>query len=577
MSVGQAGDIHKWIRSKVRFVLGCDFALSGLTDNKNGAYSRYLTQLIKARGNPMPKMLFVQADSTQRYADGTAGQTELDKTILRTLWGGRETTASAPPAAVELAGMAGEGFDVVTLMFTLHYFFKDVATLNGFLRNVSESLKVGGYFVGCCFDGDKVVSMLDDIPTGSAKRGTDGSSDIWTITKKYDSSMHTLPSDETGLGKPIDVGFISIGEAKTEYLVSWPYFERRMNEIGLELLNADELVTLGLQHSTNLFSASYDMAVASGKTFPMSASMKTFSFLNRWFIFRRRTTGSMSYAENLATAPVVLDRIEPRVSNTMSTTLAPLPAPIATPAPSDASIEPAVAEEADEADEADVVEEMPASVPGLKLATGPAYAFYHKSAPKDDLKIKDRQWKRYISTFAPFVFKDTVNPSVTYTSLEAVLGAAKYQTATNKQELGAQIFGSLGNIHQAILEEKRSLTGGTRPLTAEEEASFVEKEGTMYRNAQKLTEMKKTGAKFVGESWASNIDSVLHNYLRQRFEGDVHFRDILQGVERQSAKLVYYMAGGGNELSGTLKEDGSIEGMNVYGKALMKLVGLKYE
>jgi hypothetical protein len=234
-----------------------------------------------------------------------------------------------------------------------------------------------------------------------------------------------------------------------------------------------------------------------------------------------------------------------------------------------------VGAEVDEAEEA--VGDMPASVSALKLATGPAYAFYHKSAPKDDLKIKDRQWKRYISTFAPFVFKDTVNPSITYTSLEAVLGAAKYQTATNKQELGAQIFGSLGNIHQAILEEKRSLTGGTRPLTAEEEASFVEKEGTMYRNAQKLTEIKKTGAKFVGESWASNIDSVLHNYLRQRFEGDTHFRDILQGVERQSAKLVYYMAGGGNELSGTLKEDGSIEGMNLYGKALMKLVGLKYE
>ncbi|NBT58979.1 hypothetical protein EBT16_09375, partial [bacterium] len=144
-------------------------------------------------------------------------------------------------------GMAAEGFDVVSLMFTLHYFFKDVSTLNGLLRNLSESLKVGGYFVGCCFDGEKVVSLLHDVPTGGTKRGTEGSSDLWTITKQYEESMVVLPGDETGLGKAIDVGFISIGESYTEYLVHWDYFVRRMSDIGMELLNAEELVTLGLQ------------------------------------------------------------------------------------------------------------------------------------------------------------------------------------------------------------------------------------------------------------------------------------------------------------------------------------------
>ena len=63
MSVGQAGDIHKWVRSKVGWVLGCDIALTGLTDNKNGAYARYLTLLSKSK-IPIPRMLFVPVSYT---------------------------------------------------------------------------------------------------------------------------------------------------------------------------------------------------------------------------------------------------------------------------------------------------------------------------------------------------------------------------------------------------------------------------------------------------------------------------------------------------------------------------------
>jgi len=212
----------------------------------------------------------------------------------------------------------------------------------------------------------------------------------------------------------------------------------------------------------------------------------------------------------------------------------------------------------------------------LRIAGGVAHQFYHKSAAKDDLKIKDKNWKRYLSTFAPFTYRDVHTPAVSYTCLEAVLGAAKYQRATDKPELGAQTFGALGNIHQAIIAEKAALTEGKRVLTPDEEASFSDKEGTALRNAQKPTEIRKTGAKFKADKWDEAAESVLNDYLRQRFEGDAHFRQILEAAATLNVRLVYYVAGGGNELSGTVNDDGTIEGRNLYGRALMRLVGMTY-
>lgn len=546
LSVGQAGDIHKWIRSRVGLVVGVDIALAGLIDNINGAYRRYLNQMIQRKG-AVPPMLFIQADSGLRLSDGSAGQTLMDRSMLRTLWG--ENIPEAPLASADLRGVAARGFDVATLMFSLHYFFKDRATVEGLLRNLSETVKVGGYFIGCCFDGHTVANLLRDLPVDGIKRGTEDSTDLWTIKKKYEGSE--LPDNETGLGKAIDVSFISIGESYTEYLVSFPYLQERMNEIGFELLNVEELNGLGLTHSTNMFKESFEMAEGSGRTFPMSSTVKQFSFLNRWFIFRRRNTGSGAAAPSLAAAAV-------------------LPAQ----QPAQQVEEPSLTQVREEQVIAPVVADINT---GLVLADGPAYQFYHKSAAKDELKIGDKNWKRYLSTYAPFAFKDPSNPAITYSSLEAALGAAKFAVASNKPELGPQIFSEAGSIHQRIEARKRELTGGTRPLSAEETAMFVDEEGNAYRDAMKSAAVKKVGAKMNEEAWSAAEDRLLGEFVRQRFEGDKHFKEILEAVSSVKGRLVFYAAGGGSMLSGSVKPDGTIEGTNKYGRALMRVVGLRME
>ncbi len=622
-SMGQAGDIHKWIDRRVGWVLGGDIAESGLTDNRNGAYRRLMNRLLR---NPrgIPPMIFVQADSSKRYSDGSAGMTELDRVLLQTLWG--TEIPNAPALAADMRGRAAQGFDVASLMFSLHYFFKDRATLDGLLRNLADTVRVGGFFVGCCFDGDKVVDLLKDVEAGGIKRGQDKAGPVlWTIKKRYDGNE--LPANDECLGKMIDVNFISIGEELyTEYLVSWAYFVERVKEIGLELCNAEELDILGLQYSTNTFDVSYDMALKSRRINEMeSDALKTFSFLNRWFIFRRRSEGEglVAAAPGVAVAPSLQvaneragpqgplmspPREEPPAAVRIPTNPISVPVGTVTTAEGAAAaqspaeenqVQPAAAaaaeaeEEALEEEQQAVAQAEPevsysndASTPspespdgaeaanGLKVAAGPIYKFYHKSSPADDLKLKNKHWRRFISTFAPYGFKDSKNPAIVYPNLEAALGSAKFQIASDQPALGPQVFGAAGNIHQEFEGKRAALN---HVPTEEELASLIEQEGKAMQEAQRIKYGKLAGtkAKFNEAAWIDGREAVLVEYVRQRYENDSEFRKILDAVKKNDGRLVYSPLGSGNELSGKVEGD-TITGDNLYGRALMRVIGLKY-
>ena len=46
------------------------------------------------------------------------------------------------------------------LCLVSHYFFENEVKLFGFLQNVSENLKVGGKYVACLFDGNRIFDLL---------------------------------------------------------------------------------------------------------------------------------------------------------------------------------------------------------------------------------------------------------------------------------------------------------------------------------------------------------------------------------------------------------------------------------
>ena len=115
--------------------------------------------------------------------------------------------------------------------------FESKSKLHGFLRNVAETTKEGGYFVGTTYDGMEVFKLLKSkqIKKGeSISYSADNQPDdtIWQVTKQYDKEDF-IP-DDSCLGYKIDVYQDSINKVFSEYLIHYPYFKRRMEENGFE-------------------------------------------------------------------------------------------------------------------------------------------------------------------------------------------------------------------------------------------------------------------------------------------------------------------------------------------------------
>jgi hypothetical protein len=302
-AVGRANDLHRWRRAGLSFVLGVDATGACCLDNEDGAYKRLLDTIVQARkykhkgGNlPIPRMFFVIADSSKRLEDGSAaGDNEQEADMLRAIIGRVEPIGPIPPA-IEKHGLArlASGADTAVCMYALHYFFQNEETLNGFLQNIADNLKVGGVFVGTNFDGQAVYDLLRGTAKGQTKSGMDDGKVLWEITKLYDDNGY-LPQDDTALGMAIDVKFISIGATHTEYLVPWNLFVAKMKTIGCELLSREELDEVGLGNSTNMYETSYAMATKTEdgrKKYGMNEASRQYSFLNRWYIFKRTSQGT---------------------------------------------------------------------------------------------------------------------------------------------------------------------------------------------------------------------------------------------------------------------------------------------
>lgn len=286
VACGKAGDLYKWKYNGAKYVLGIDMAGDNITNISDGAYKRYL-QLIQTLGkNNVPTVAFAIGNSSKNIVTGEAGANSEERDILRSIFGRIQPEGSVPKYIKNvMEGSFRDGADVAACMFALHYFFESNETLNGFLTNLSDMVKPGGYFIGCCFDGQKVFNLLRATEKGHSKSGVEGDIPIWTITKEYDNE-ELLPNDSSvGLG--INVEFISIGNAHKEYLVSFELLVSKLSTIGFKLLNNDDLHRMNLKHSTNTFDNSHTMAKQNGKKFNMTPSVQEFSFLNRWFIFKR--------------------------------------------------------------------------------------------------------------------------------------------------------------------------------------------------------------------------------------------------------------------------------------------------
>lgn len=321
LAVGKGGDIQKWIEAKLHFVFGLDVSEDNVINSYDGAYARCVKYAEKTpldKGDKFPFMVFARGDSgklirsrthsltesgnafmkTSSSSSSSSNDTSMYKAIADTVFGeGQHDPKIVGRELMKYHGIGRDGFDVCSVQFAVHYFWKDIETLHTFMRNVSECTKDGGYFVGTCFDGRRMFDMLqkytttypmvyeDDAPPDKRRV-------ILSVMKKYDKAEYH--DDETSIGYAIDVFQESINSTHTEYLVNMVYLERLMRNYGFALVQRDVAKRdLLLPSGMGSFSELYEMMCMDmsynirGREGEMTETLKTISFMNSYFAFQK--------------------------------------------------------------------------------------------------------------------------------------------------------------------------------------------------------------------------------------------------------------------------------------------------
>ena len=275
LSFGQGGDTQKYINKdfKCKLLIGID-----ISSNIKEACRRFYT-VNKGMGG-FTKGVFFRADTGKNISsressdiDGiTEGERKHSNTMINILYGNNLPIPKEYEGINRRYGnLANGGFDVISSQFSMHYYFEREETFYGFLENLKENIKVGGYFIGTCYDGTKIFNYFkyknekmrmiwygDDIDDTDDTDDTDSSAGsieeyneydyfefkdnlqnkVFSIKKKYDIDDFTYTPGETEnmFGHKIEVFMDSIGQSIDEYLVNFQFFIDIMKENGFQLV-----------------------------------------------------------------------------------------------------------------------------------------------------------------------------------------------------------------------------------------------------------------------------------------------------------------------------------------------------
>lgn len=294
-AVGMGGDFSKWIDSRLKFVFGIDIMRDNIENRLNGACARYLNN--KKRYARMPSALFVIGNSSVNIRDTEGILTDKGKQITNAVFGkGAKDVGALGKGVHKHYGIGSDGFDIASIQFALHYMFENTNTLNNFLRNVSETTKVGGYFIGTCYDGKRVFDKLNTKKQNEGIESHEDDVKMWSIVKRYSES--SFDADSSSLGYGIDIFMESIGKVFREYLVNFDYLERLMSNYGFAPLTKEEANRMGLRSGIGSFRDLYGTMDEDSKRYQkykndygtaryMTDGDKTLSFLNNYFVFKK--------------------------------------------------------------------------------------------------------------------------------------------------------------------------------------------------------------------------------------------------------------------------------------------------
>ncbi|XP_045472288.1 mRNA cap guanine-N7 methyltransferase isoform X1 [Harmonia axyridis] len=196
MGCGKGGDLLKWKKGNISHLICTDIALVSLDQCKN-RYSDMKERSAKDRnGGNLFSIEYISADCSrlrlrEKYSDPSAK------------------------------------LDIVSCQFAFHYSFESLPQAECMLRNASECLQAGGYFIGTIPDAYELVSR--------AKRNNSNSfgNDVYQVV--FDCDMDKPPLFGAKYNFYLD-GVVDC----PEFLVYFPMLEKLAKKYGLKLVRKEK-------------------------------------------------------------------------------------------------------------------------------------------------------------------------------------------------------------------------------------------------------------------------------------------------------------------------------------------------
>lgn len=172
MACGKGGDLGKWEKAPQTpsLYVGCDIANISI-DQARSRYSESMRRNGRHRRGPPMEAEF--------YVRDTFGTSLGEIPIVRQV--GFDPNAGPGPQVIQGRMFSG-GFDVVSMMFALHYSFESEALARGMLKNVSGALKKGGKFIGVMPNSNVITEKVKDLLAKEAPGKTPNGKDANTKT-----------------------------------------------------------------------------------------------------------------------------------------------------------------------------------------------------------------------------------------------------------------------------------------------------------------------------------------------------------------------------------------------------------
>ena len=294
---GEGGDMVRWIDAGYSFVLGIDFVKNNIYNPRSGAYARMKTKMSKFmhenkqqnRENVyFPNFVFAAGDCAASIRNGNAAAVIDDKDSEKLLKQVMNRQSYKESYMKHITGKGANGFDAISCMFAIHYFFESETKLDGFLLNVSQNLKKDGVFFCTFMNGDRVESELNknggDVIEGiKLKTETDKGMPVWAIIRRFNKD------NLSEYGKQIDVYIENTQKLIPEYLISFNLLVERAKEHGL-ILEKSEMFEERFQKLKNEIPESEENHTNIHQSIinlDADEVQKKFSFFNQWAVFKK--------------------------------------------------------------------------------------------------------------------------------------------------------------------------------------------------------------------------------------------------------------------------------------------------